>query len=308
MGFLVVLLALSVVTLEAEEPAIVAEGAQLEKLWSDGEFTEGPAVGPDGCVYFSDIGNRILKFDPSTGKVAEHRNPSGRANGLAFDAAGRLLAAEGAWGGNRRISITTKDGKATTLADRWDGKRFNSPNDLCIDSRGRVYFTDPRYVGDEPRDLNLEAVYRIDIDGKVHRLVTDVQRPNGIALSPDESTLYVSDSKKDSVQQLLAFPLDDKGNVGKKRVVYDFGKARGIDGMCIDEKGNIHGAAGEDAQSAIYVISPAGKLLGTIPLPELATNCAFAGDDRRTLYITAGKSLYRIRVRTVGLPLRFAKP
>src|SRR5439155_22063403 len=135
-----------------------------------GEFTEGPAYGPGGKVYFSDIGNRIMVFDPATGKTAVFRDPSGRANGLDFDAKGRLVACEGAnTGGNRRITITEKDGTVRVLADKWQGKRFNSPNDLTIDTKGRVYFTDPRYVGDEPRELDNESVYRINADGTVTR-------------------------------------------------------------------------------------------------------------------------------------------
>src|SRR5437764_10500174 len=145
--------------LVATDPSIVPEGAKLERLWGEGEFTEGPAYGPDACVYFSDIGNRIMKFDPATGKTAVYREPSGRANGLDFDRQGRLIAAEGAnTGGNRRVTITEKDGTVRVLADRWQGKRFNSPNDLTVDRRGRVYFTDPRYVGDEPRAIRTESV------------------------------------------------------------------------------------------------------------------------------------------------------
>src|SRR6476469_8874961 len=118
-----------------------APGAKLEVLWSEGAFTEGPAPGPDGMIYFSDIGNRVMRFDPTTGKTTTYREPSGRANGLKFDAAGRLVACEGAnTGGNRRISVTAPDGTVKALADRWDGKRFNSPNDLTIDAKGRVYF------------------------------------------------------------------------------------------------------------------------------------------------------------------------
>src|SRR5437660_2997408 len=119
-----------------------------------------------------------MQFDPASGKTIEYRTPSARANGLKFDAQGRLVACEGAnTGGNRRVSITEKDGTVRTLADRWDGKRFNSPNDLCLDARGRVYFSDPRYVGSEPREIDTESVYRIDLDGKVTGVVADVQKP-----------------------------------------------------------------------------------------------------------------------------------
>ena len=191
----------------ADEPKFLAPGAKLEKLWSEGEFTEGPAEGPDGCVYFSDIGNRIMNFDPKTGKTSEFRNPSGRSNGLKFDAKGRLVACEGAnTGGNRRVSVTEPDGTVKTLADKWNGKRFNSPNDLTIDSKGRIYFTDPRYgprdtmeLRDEKGNL-VEGVYRIDAPGKVQRITgTGVERPNGIIVSPGDKHLFVADNNNNTI-------------------------------------------------------------------------------------------------------------
>src|SRR5438067_1401057 len=130
---------------------VVAPGATLEKLWGEGSFTEGGALAGDGAIVFSDIGDRIMRYDPATGAVTVFRAPSGRANGLIFDAKGRLIAAEGAsGGGGRRVSITERDGTVRTLADRYQGKRFNSPNDVAVDTKGRVYFSDPRYVGGEP--------------------------------------------------------------------------------------------------------------------------------------------------------------
>jgi len=306
----VLLALLPVVALADEKKAdsFVADGAKLEKLWDKGEFTEGPAYGPDGCVYFSDIGNRIMKYDPATGKTEEYRNPSGRANGLDFDPDGRLVAAEGAnKGGARRVTRTEKDGKITVLADAWKGKKLNSPNDLTIDAKGRVYFTDPRYVGDEPREIDTESVYRIDPDGTLTQLITDVEKPNGILLSPDMKTLYVADSNPKGKQQLLAFPLKDDGSVGEKKVLYDFGKDRGIDGMVVDAKGNIYGAAGEGKKGGVYVFSPEGKQLGFIPAPETPTNCVFGGKDRKTLYVTAGKSLYRITLNAEGFAVYWPK-
>ncbi|HZT80983.1 MAG TPA: SMP-30/gluconolactonase/LRE family protein [Gemmataceae bacterium] len=294
--------------LPAADAPLVPEGAKLEKLWGDGEFTEGPAYGPDGCVYFSDIGNRIMRFDPATGKTTEHRKPSGRANGIEFDPKGRLVACEGAnTGGGRRVSITGADGKVRTLADRWNGKRFNSPNDLAIDTKGRVYFTDPRYAGDEKRELDAESVYRIDPDGTVTRIITDVQKPNGIALSPDMKTLYVADSNPRGNQHLLAFPLRPDGTVGAKKLLHDFGKQRGIDGMCVDAKGNVYGAAGSGKAGGVYVFSPEGKQLAFLPVPETPTNCCFGGKDRKTLYVTAGKSLYRVRLNAEGFAVYWPK-
>jgi gluconolactonase len=284
-----------------EENPILPAAAKLEKLWGEGSFTEGPAYGPGGCVYFSDIGNRIMKFDPATGKTAVYREPSGRANGLDFDPQGRLVAAEGAnTGGNRRVSITEKDGTVRSLAERWNGKRFNSPNDVTIDTKGRVYFTDPRYVGDEPREIDTESVYRVDPDGTVAQIITDMQKPNGIILSPDMKTLYLADSNPGGNQHLLAFSLKPDGSVGAKRLLHDFGKERGIDGMSVDIKGHIYGATGSGKTGGVYVFNPDGKQLAFIATPETPTNCVFGDKDRKTLYITAGKSLYRIKLKIEG--------
>jgi gluconolactonase len=302
------LIAAALAAPDKPDAPIIPPGAKLEKVWGDGEFTEGPAYGPGGCVYFSDIGSRIMKYDPATGKTVEYRNPSGRANGLDFDSDGRLVAAEGAnTGGARRVTRTEKDGAVTVLADSWKGKKLNSPNDLTIDTKGRVYFTDPRYVGDEPRELDAESVYRIDPDGTVTRIITDVEKPNGIILAPDMKTLYVADSNPKGKQLLLAFPLKEDGSVGDKKVLYDFGKDRGIDGMVVDAKGNIYGAAGEGEKGGVYVFSPEGKRLAFIPTPETPTNCVFGGKDRKTLYVTAGKSLYRIPLNAEGFAVYWPK-
>src|SRR6478735_7239901 len=201
----------------ADEPSFTPPGAKVEKLWGEGSFTEGPVEGPDGAIYFSDIGNRIMRFDPKGGKTTEFRNPSGRSNGLKFDAMGRLVACEGAnTGGGRRISITEKDGTVKTLADKFEGKRFNSPNDLTLDAKGRIYFSDPRYVGDEKRELDHESIYRVDPDGTVTRLTTDTVKPNGLVISPDGKTLYVSDNSggEKNKRLLVAYPLKEDGTLG----------------------------------------------------------------------------------------------
>jgi gluconolactonase len=301
------ILLIGVVPLLAGEE-IIPSGAKLEKLWSEGEFTEGPAYGPGGFVYFSDIGNRIMKFDPRTGKTSEYRNPSGRANGLDFDPHGRLVACEGAnTGGNRRVTITEKDGTVRVLADKWKGKRFNSPNDLTIDTKGRVYFTDPRYVGDEPREIVGEYVYRVDPDGKVTQFITDVTKPNGIILSPDMKTVYLAESHPQGARLLLAYPLREDGTVGPRKVLHDFKKDRGIDGMCIDVKGNIYATAGQGKTGGVYVFTAAGKQIGFIPTPETPTNCVFGDHDRKTLYVTAGRSLYRVKLNAEGFAVYWPK-
>jgi gluconolactonase len=280
--------------------AVVPPGATLEKLWSEGSFTEGGALAGDGAILFSDIGNRIMRFDPRNGGVTVFRDPSGRANGLIFDPRGRLIAAEGAnSGGKRRISITEADGSVRTLADRYEGKRFNSPNDVAIDAQGRVYFSDPRYVGDDPRELDFEAVFRVDPDGTVSRLETTATRPNGVALSPDGKTLYVADSGSKR-RALLALPLSADGNVGRPKVLKDFGDGRGIDGMTVTVDGKIVAAAGSGILAGVYVYAPDGTPIAFIATPEPPTNVEFGGPTGSTLYITAGKSLYRIETTLKG--------
>jgi len=290
--------------------SIVPKDAKLEKLWSEGEFTEGPAYGPGPAIYFSDIGNRIMKYDEKTGKTTEYRNPSGRANGLDFDKDGRLVAAEGAnTGGNRRITRTEKGGTITVLADKWNGKRFNSPNDLTIDTKGRIYFTDPRYVGSEPREIDTESVYRIDTNGDVQRILTEVQKPNGILLSPDMKTLYVADSPSapKGKRLLLSYSLLYEPGLRGKTVLHDFGEDRGIDGMCIDVKGNIYATAGRGKTAGVTIFAPDGKKLGFIATPEDPSNCVFGGADRKMLYITAGRSLYRVQLTIEGFALYWPK-
>lgn len=294
---MILLLSMTLIAL-GDDPgpaAIAAPGAKLEKIWDQGEFTEGGALDRDGSILFSDIGDRIMRFDPASGKVTVYRAPSGRANGLIFGPGGRLIAAEGSnSGGGRRVSITEAGGRVRTLADGFRGHRFNSPNDLAVDSEGRVYVSDPRYAGDEPRELPDESVYRIDPGGAVTRLETTAKKPNGLAVSPDQKTLYVSDSGPDR-QALLALDLDPaNGAVSRPRVLHDFGKGRGIDGLTVTADGRIVGAAGSGQAGGVYLFDQKGQVLGFVHVPEDPTNIEFGGPERRTLYITAGKSLYRI--------------
>jgi gluconolactonase len=287
-------------------------------------FLEGPAPDAAGNVFFSDMaGNRILKMDPK-GNVTVFRADSGRTNGNCFDAMGRLISCEGSeQGPGRRRMVRTdmKTGEVTVLTDKFDGKRFNSPNDVCVDLQGRIWFTDPRYSADRSDlEMDVEGVYRIDPDGKVTRVLTqkDVDRPNGIAVTPDARTLYVIDShpKVGGNRKIWAFAIQPDGSLKDRRLVYDFGKARGGDGMKLDVNGNLwvaaginfpRGNAGESLEvpAGVYVISPEGKLLGRIPIPEdLITNLAFGGPDGKTLYVTAGKTLYRFPVNVAGYKVK----
>jgi gluconolactonase len=275
-------------------------GTKLEKLWSEGTFTEGGAMTEDGAILFSDIGNRIMRFDPKTRKTTVFREPSGRANGLIFDPKGHLIAAEGAnSGGGRRVSITERDGTVRTLADRFDGKRFNSPNDVAVDAQNHVYVSDPRYVGNDPRELEDESVYRIDPDGSVHRLQTTASKPNGLAISPNGKTLYVSDNGPKR-RALVALDLSESGEVSRPRELKNFGNGRGIDGMTVTTDGRIVATAGAGRLAGVYVYKPDGTPVGFLATPEDPTNVEFGGPESKTLYITAGKSLYRVVTTMTG--------
>ncbi|MBI3867686.1 MAG: SMP-30/gluconolactonase/LRE family protein [Verrucomicrobia bacterium] len=331
----------------AAEPSnnlIVAKGAKLELLHTrqvklNSGLTEGPALAPDGSVYFTDMpfgkdNGMILRFDPKTRKTTVFTDNSGKSNGLAFDEKGNLLSCDGADGGSRAIRRwNLKTGQSEILADRYQGKRLNSPNDLCVDSRGRVYFTDPRYSGAEPRELPNEAVYRAEKNGEVIEITREVEKPNGLALSPDERTLYLIDHNnggnrlspsdpepKRGAMKIYAFPLNDQGRVsGPRKTLVDFGKESGGDGMRVDAKGNIYVAVRSLARPGLLVINPAGAEQAFIPTGPtnqsglfeewrgIPSNMEFGtGADRHTLYVTMDKSLYRIRVKTQGLPPRWA--
>jgi len=259
-----------------------------------------------------------MRFDPKTGKTDVYRAESGKSNGLKFDAQGRLVACEGANGGNRRISITEPSGQVRTLADRWDGKRFNAPNDLAIDSKGNVYFTDPLYLGakGEKREIDFEGVYLVSPSGAVALATRDVQKPNGILISPDGKTVYVADTNSDpnGNHHLTAFRVQADGTLADKRVLYDFGpNRRPIDGMAMDAAGNIYATGGSGERAGLYVFGPAGENLAFVKMPGDPTNAAFGGpSEPTTLYLTgqgpevSGKprkyALFRIKLAQKGRP------
>lgn len=306
---------------------LVSDGDKVQPVTAVA-FTEGPAADASGRVYFSDIwNNRILCFDSKTGQTSVWRADSGRSNGLLFDRQGRLLACEGnefGPGGRRRITRTDMTtGVVEVLTDRFDGVQYNSPNDIAACSNDQVFFTDPCYGDRATMQMPHESVYRIDPDGSVKRVVNqpDIQRPNGIALSPDEKTLYVVDScpVTGGNRKIWSFQLAADGSVSGQRLVFDFAPARGGDGMAVDSQGNLYIAAGimyprgphetADVPPGIYVVEPQGKLRGRIPVPEdVITNVTFGGDDLRTLYVTAGKTLFSIRVSVPGFAVHRASP
>lgn len=278
---------------------------------------EGPAWKAGDGLYFTG-GNRISRRDLQ-GTVHVFRDAAG-ANGLLFDREGRLVVCESR---DRRITRTEKDGTITVLADRFDGMRFNSPNDLTIDSNGRVYFSDPRYGsrdGMEMRDeegRTVEGVYRIDAPGNVTRVLERVvDRPNGVLVSVNGQSLYVADNNNNTeggVRKLWRFVRRKDGSVdlASLALIFSWGNGRGPDGVKTDRLGRLFVAAGRNQatqhesadrfKGGVYILSPKGDLLDFIPIPvDEVTNCAFGGEDLRTLYVTAGGSLWSIRVRTPG--------
>src|SRR5262245_23865405 len=320
-------------SLAAAEPVIPPD-AKLEKLFDGGlVLTEGVAVAPDGMVYFSDItfshvsreqkkpieAGHIWKFDPTTKKTTIFRSPSGMSNGLKFDAEGNLLAAEGADFGGRRVTRTDmKTGKSYIIADLFEGKPFNSPNDISIDEKGRIYFSDPRYLGHEPIDQPVQAVYRIDTDGSIHRIITDAGKPNGVAVSPDQKTIYVvshdngntgigrlpaGTPARKGLMALLAYDLAPDGTAKFRKTLVDYAPQDGPDGLVCDKEGNLYVAVRDETRPGICVYSPEGKELAYLKT-EIPTNVGFGrGAEAKTLYITAGKSLYRVRTNKEGYQL-----
>lgn len=284
-------------------------------------FLEGPAAHPNGDIYFTDIvNNRILRKSSQSPYASVYRMPSGRANGLIFDPQLRLLACEGnEFGpndGHRRITRTNLEtGAVEILTDHFEGQRYNSPNDIAIRTNGQIFFTDPCYGDRSTMQMQHESVYRIDTNGDVTRVLTqpEIQRPNGIALSPDEQTLYVVDAcpVPGGNRKIWAFDLSEDGRPTGQRLVIDFAPGRGGDGMCVDSRGFLFIAAGiarprgdhetQDVPPGIYVVSPDGQVQGRIPIPEdVLTNCTFGGSDLKTLLVTAGRTLYQIRLKYPG--------
>jgi gluconolactonase len=288
------------------------EISKVIEIKESNAFLESPAVAPDGSIFFPDIANnRILRFNPEIKDLLVWREKSGRANGMTFDIAGDLIVCEGNEmgpndGGRRIVKINTQSGDLKVLTDNFQGKKYNAPNDLVINKKGQIFFTDPCYGNHSYMELDHESVYRIDIDGKVTRIITQpqIQRPNGLALSSDEKILYIVDSltAAGGNRKIWAFDLDDNGEVSNQRLVFDFAPGRGGDGMTVDKAGNLYVAAGinkprddretGDFQAGIYIISPQGELKGKIFVPEdLITNVDF-DKGFKALYITAGKTLY----------------
>lgn len=328
--------------LRADEP-IVPPGAKVEKLFEGVMLTEGVSVAPDGMVYFSDItfshlavadngaihAGHIWKFNPTTRKTTIFRSPSGMSNGIKFDASGNMIVCEGAdYGGRRVIRTDMKTGMSYIIAGMYEGRKLNSPNDATIDAKGRIYFSDPRYLGHETIDQPVMGVYRIDRDGSVHRIITDAGKPNGVCVSPDQKSLYVVSNengatgferlgKADDAEgpvavatplrkgnmALMAYDLHKDGAATFRKTLVDYYPEDGPDGLICDMDGNLYVAVRAANRPGIVVYSPTGKELAYIKT-EVPTNVGFGrGKDANLLYITAGSGLFRIRLNRTGYQL-----
>ena len=269
-----------------------------------GGTTEGPAWDGSGLLFTHIPASRIMRYDPATGSATVFRSGTNCANGLMFDPEGRLYACEG---DARRMVRYESDGSVTVLVDRFEGRRFNIPNDLAIDPEGRVWFTDPFYEGAagpwsddrSHKELDHDSVYRLDPkdDGtwSVSRVTFDTPRPNGLLFSFDHKTLFVAQSGREleELRQLRAYTVADDGSLGPARILHDFGAHRGIDGMVLDLEGNIVATAGfrqGGPGPMIYVFSPDGEVLEAHPTPvDRPTNCSFGGPELNMLYVTTGE-------------------
>lgn len=278
-------LALSACVASAAEE-LVPPGAKVEQLTGGFAFTEGPACDAEGNIYFTDIPNgRIHKWSLD-GKLSTFRENSGGANGLFFDAAGNLVACEG---GNRRVTSIAPDGTVTELADSYDGKRLNSPNDLWIDPNGGVYFSDPRYGSQEGLEQDGFHVYYLPAAGKpLRRVIDHLVKPNGVVGTRDGKLLYVTDAGDGKT---YVYRIREDGSLADRSLIAPVG----ADGMTLDEHGNLY-----LARNAVQVFSPTGNRLATIEVPEAPSNVCFGGADRHTLFITARKGLYAVRMNVRG--------
>ena len=285
-----------------------------------GGVSEGPAWDGSGLLFTHIQRSRIMRYDPATCEVSVFRGHTNCANGLMLDPQGRMFACEGGESIDRRRVVRYEpDGGVTVLADGFEGKRLNIPNDLAIDPQGRVWFTDPYYEGAagpwshdrSHKELDDDSVYRLDPrpagPWAVQRVTFDTTRPNGLLFSLDHKTLYVAQSGRlpEEYRQLRAYPVRDDGSLGEMQVLHDFGEHRGIDGMCLDVEGNIIATAGFTTSGPgpkIYVFSPDGTVLETHPVEaEKPTNCSFAEEGLHTLYVTTTEGhLFRAETERQG--------
>jgi sugar lactone lactonase YvrE len=295
-----------ITVLDASFERLIDPQVQVHKIATGFTFTEGPVWhSHDRRLIFSDVPNDTLYVWTEAKGQEVFRKPSGQGNGNTFDRQGRLITCEHV---NRRVSRTAPDGRVETLASHYDGKRLNSPNDVICASNGDVYFTDPPYGLRQPdgsfkgQELPFCGVFRWSAaTGQLTLLIDDFVRPNGLALTAQETQLLICDTERHHVR---AFDLGADGTLHRGRVCADLteGEVKGrADGMKLDMEGNLYVAG--NTQEGVWVFNPEGKLIGFIGVGELAANLAWGGDDWRTLYITARTSVYRVPMKVAGQPV-----
>jgi gluconolactonase len=281
--------------------ALFPKKVRLVRVATGFRFTEGPVwYSKEKCLLFSDIpASTIFKLS-ADGHVSVFRKPSGHSNGLTIDGVGRLVACEH---GNRRVTRTEPSGVVMVLADTFEGKKLNAPNDVVVKKDGTIYFTDPFYkkvggVKPHQQEVPIQGVYKLPPHStEISVVVSDFEKPNGLAFSPDEKTLYIDDSS--SRCHIRAFDVLSNGNLANGRLFHDMNSQEkgNPDGMKVDRKGNLYCTG----PGGVWVLNPQGQHLGTIVTPEKPANCAWGDSDFRTLYITAKTSVYAIRVNIPGI-------
>jgi gluconolactonase len=281
---------------EASTGKIVPTG-KVETVQTGFAFTEGPAWDPRGALYFSDIPNTTIHRLVEGDKLSEFTTDSKFTNGIMIAADGRMLACQME---GQVVAYDVKDGQATVLANSYDGKRFNAPNDLVIDKRGGIYFTDPLFRAPEPLPQGVQAVYYITASGEVTRVTEHIAAPNGIGLSPDGKYLYVIPSQQ---SEMLVYDVDGPGELSNGRTLCRVTQPAGMedtggDGMTLDIQGNLY----ITTHLGVEIFSPDGKQLGLVEFPEQPANVTFAGPKRTTMYVTARTGLYRVEMPIAGLP------
>jgi gluconolactonase len=280
--------------------SLILPNVHVDLLYTGGRWLEGPVYVPAARhLLFSDIPtNRVMRYDEVNGTVATFEAPSNFANGHTLDREGRVISCEHL---TRRVTRREHDGSLTTLAERLGGKRLNSPNDVIADSKDNIWFTDPSYGISTPYEGSLAEseigsrnVYRLSPDGQLEAVITDLQQPNGLALSNDEQTLYVVDSGVQPAK-LMSYALDTSAKPTSGRVFAECPNGM-YDGLRIDDAGHVWTSAGD----GVHCLGPDGKLLGKILIPETVSNVCFGGPEKNRLYITATRALFAVYLNVRG--------
>ncbi|MBN1627518.1 MAG: SMP-30/gluconolactonase/LRE family protein [Deltaproteobacteria bacterium] len=285
---IIILIFCSCATSAEKTSGLIAPGAVLTKVQSGFNFTEGPAADAEGNVYFTDIPNkRIWKWTWKDGKISLYRENTGEANGLMFDAKGRMVVCEM---GNSRVTLDDMKGNITVVADSWNGKKIHMPNDLWIDPKGGIYFSD--FMGPGSGEEGGLQVYYISPDGKtVTRATDDLVAPNGLAGTPDGNTLYITDP---GAKKTWSYKINADGALTDKKVFCE----QSTDGFKLDEKGNLYFSG----DAGVTIFSHEGKKIEEIPMSGRCSNLTFGGNDRKTLFITGGDTIYTLEMAVKGAP------